>query len=158
MDTITRNTVVTLSYSVADTDGNRLDDDQGPLEYLHGGYGGIFLPVEAALEGKAVGDSATVKLQPSEAFGEYDPELVDMVPVEVLPEPLTVGMQLEGTASDGSEGAPAYATVTDIADGKAVLDANHPLAGMALVFNCTVLKIRAATEEEIAAVQERCAQ
>jgi len=158
MDTITSNTVVTLGYSVADTDGNRLDDDQGPLEYLHGGYGGIFLPVEAALEGKAVGDSATVKLQPSEAFGEYDPELVDMVPVELLPQPLTVGMQLEGTASDGSEGAPAYATVTDIADGKAVLDANHPLAGMALVFNCTVLEIREASEEEIATVQARCAQ
>jgi FKBP-type peptidyl-prolyl cis-trans isomerase SlyD len=155
MDTITRNSVVTLGYSVADTDGNRLDEDQGPLEYLHGGYGGIFLPVEAALEGKTVGDSVTVKLQPEEAFGEYDPELVDMVPLDVLPQPLTVGMQLEGAASDGSEGPPAYATVTDIADGKAVLDANHPLAGMALVFSCTVLKIREAGAEEIAAVQER---
>jgi FKBP-type peptidyl-prolyl cis-trans isomerase SlyD len=158
METITSNTVVRLSYSVADTDGNRLDDDQGPLEYLHGGYGGIFLPVEAALEGKAVGDSVTVKLQPSEAFGEYDPELVDMVSVDVLPQPLTIGMQLEGTASDGSEGSPAYATVTDIADGKAVLDANHPLAGMALVFNCTVLEIREASAVEIATVQGRCGQ
>jgi FKBP-type peptidyl-prolyl cis-trans isomerase SlyD len=158
METITSNTVVTLSYSVTDTDGNRLDDDQGPLEYLHGGYGGIFLPVEAALEGKAVGDSVTVKLQPFEAFGEYDPELVDMVPLDVLPQPLTVGMQLEGNASDGSEEAPAYATVTDIADGKAVLDANHPLAGMALVFNCTVLEIRAASAVEIAEVQARCGQ
>jgi len=158
MKTITRNSVVKLGYSVGDTDGNRLDDDQGPLEYLHGGYGGIFLPVEAALEGKTVGDAVTVKLQPSEAFGEYDPELVDMVSVDVLPEPLTIGMQLEGNASDGSGDAPAYATVTDIADGKAVLDANHPLAGMALVFNCTVLEIREATEEEIAAVQGRGGQ
>jgi FKBP-type peptidyl-prolyl cis-trans isomerase SlyD len=156
MNTVTSNTVVTLGYTVSDTDGNRIDEDQEPMKYLHGGYGGIFLPVESALEGKAVGDSVTVKLQPSEAFGEYDPELVDMVPVDALPQPLTIGMHLEGTVGDGSEDAPAYATVTDIADGQAVLDANHPLAGMALVFSCTVLEIRPASAVEIAMIQEKC--
>jgi FKBP-type peptidyl-prolyl cis-trans isomerase 2 len=44
-------------------------------------------------------------------------------------------------------------TVTDIADGKAVLDANHPLAGLALIFSCTVQDVRAATAEELAGVQ-----
>ena len=155
MDSITGNAVVTLAYTVTDTDGNQVyDGNQDPLNYLHGGYGGIFLPVEAALAGKAVGDSATVKLQPSEAFGEYDPELVDMVSVEVLPQPLAIGMQLEGTSDESGDG-PTYATVTDIADGKAVLDCNHPLAGMALIFNCTVLEIREASAEEIAAVPSR---
>jgi FKBP-type peptidyl-prolyl cis-trans isomerase SlyD len=156
MNSITRNSVVTLGYSLSDTDGNLIDEVKEPLLYLHGGYLGIFPAVEAALEGKSVGDSVTVKLQPEEAFGEYDPELVDVVPVEDLPQPLTVGMHLEGTAGEAGEDgedAVAYATVTDIADGKAVLDANHPLAGMALVFSCTVQGVRQATEQEIAALE-----
>lgn len=155
MKTIMSNRVVTLSLTVADTDGNLLMEEGEQLDYLHGGYGGIFAAVESALESKSVGESVTVKLQPSEAFGEYDPELVDMVPVEQLPQPLTVGMQLEGTVDDASDEPPAYATVTDIADGKAVLDANHPLAGVPLVFSCTVVAIREATSEEIAAVQKK---
>ncbi|GFO70057.1 FKBP-type peptidyl-prolyl cis-trans isomerase [Geomonas limicola] len=155
MSTITNDKVVTLSYTVADSDGNLLKADDEQLQYLHGGYGGIFAPVEAALEGQSVGCSVTVKLQPADAFGEYDPELVDMVPVEQLPQPLEVGMQLEGTVPDDSDAPPAYATVTDIADGKAVLDANHPLAGMALVFECTVVAVRDATGEELAQVRER---
>jgi FKBP-type peptidyl-prolyl cis-trans isomerase SlyD len=40
--------------------------------------------------------------------------------------------------------------VTDIADGKVVLDGNHPLAGNALVFTCTVTAVRPASTEEIA--------
>jgi FKBP-type peptidyl-prolyl cis-trans isomerase SlyD len=152
MSLVTSNSVVTLNYSVTDSDGNPIKEDDEQLQYLHGGYGGIFAPVEAALDGKPVGASATVKLQPAEAFGEYDPELVDMVPVEQLPQPLTVGMHLEGTIPEGSDEPPAYATVTDIADGKAVLDANHPLAGMALVFSCTVAEVRTATAEELALV------
>jgi FKBP-type peptidyl-prolyl cis-trans isomerase SlyD len=155
MSLVTRNSVVTLNYTVTDSDGTPIKEDDEQLQYLHGGYGGIFAPVEAALEGKPVGASVTVKLQPTEAFGEYDPELVDMVPVEQLPQPLSIGMHLEGSVPDGSDEPPAYATVTDIADGKAVLDANHPLAGMSLVFSCTVAEIREATDEELAMVHEK---
>jgi FKBP-type peptidyl-prolyl cis-trans isomerase SlyD len=148
MNTIARNTVVTLSYTVSDTESNLIDAGKELLNYLHGGYEGIFLPVEIALEGKAVGDSVTVKLQPAEAFGEYDPELVDLVSLDELPQPLTVGMQLEGNISDSDE-PPAFATVTDIAGDKAVLDANHPLAGMALVFHGTVLGVRCLAQKDL---------
>ena len=152
MDTIGKDSFVTLKYTAADTDGNIVDEGDELLRYLHGGYEGVFLPIEAALEGKSVGDSISVKLQPSDAFGEYDPELIDIVPVTELPQPLTVGMQLEDTADGGGR---AYATVTDIADGKAVLDCNHPLAGMALLFDCQVLELREATAEEIAMAQAK---
>ena len=36
-----------------------------------------------------------------------------------------------------------------MADNKVVLDGNHPLAGMALVFTCTVTGVRPASAEEI---------
>ena len=153
MNKIERNSVVTLAYTVVDADGNVIDEGKEPLEYLHGGYNLIFIPVEAALHGKAIGDSVAVKLQPADAFGEYDPELINIVPVDELPQPLTVGMQIEGTPEGGGDEDRFFATVTDIAEGKAVLDGNHPLAGIALLFAGTVQGIRPATAEEIAAAQ-----
>ena len=149
MNKIGRNSIVTLAYSASDADGNTIDEGKEPLVYLHGGYNKIFLPIEVALHGKAVGDSVTVKLQPADAFGEYDPELVTIVPVDELPQPLTVGMQIEGSPEGGSEEERFFVTVSDIADGKAVLDANHPLSGVALVFHCIVQEIRPATAEEL---------
>lgn len=142
---------MTLAYTVVDADGNVIDEGKEPLSYLHGGYNAIFLPVEAALHGKSVGDSIAVKLQPADAFGEYDPELVNLVPVEELPEPLSVGMQIEGTPEGAGEEERFFATVTAIAEGRAVLDGNHPLAGISLVFACTVQEIRPATAGELAA-------
>lgn len=145
--------MVTLAYTLVDVDGNMIDDGTEPLSYLHGGYNSIFMPVEAALHGKAVGDSVAVKLQPADAFGEYDPELVHIVAVDELPQPLAVGMQIEGTPADSADEERIFVTVTDIADGKAVLDGNHPLAGIALVFAGTVQDVRPATAEEIAVAQ-----
>ncbi len=151
MDRIAKNTVVTITYNVTDPDGNMIDDGHEPIVYMQGGYDNIFTPMEDALEGKAVGDTVTVKLQPAEAFGEYEPDLVRIVPEDELPQPLKTGMQIEGTPEGGEGDDPVFFTVTDIADNKAVLDGNHPLAGMALVFTCTIAAIRRASAEEIAA-------
>jgi FKBP-type peptidyl-prolyl cis-trans isomerase SlyD len=57
-------------------------------------------------------------------------------------------MQFERGAEDG-ESEDALFTITDIADDKVVVDGNHPLAGITLVFSCTVADVRAATQEEI---------
>jgi FKBP-type peptidyl-prolyl cis-trans isomerase SlyD len=112
------------------------------LTYLHGGYGELFAALERALEGKAPGESVRVQLEPEDAFGEYDAELIRLEPAERYGEGISVGMEVE-------EDARLY-TVTDVAAGKVVLDANHPLAGIALRFFCHVLSVRSATPEEIA--------
>jgi FKBP-type peptidyl-prolyl cis-trans isomerase SlyD len=112
-----------------------------PMTYLHGGYGQMFEALEKALEGKSAGESLMVQLEPEDAFGEYDADLLRVEPLERYGESVAVGMEVE-------EDAKLY-TVTDVADGKVVLDANHPLAGMALRFSCVILTVRGATEEEI---------
>jgi FKBP-type peptidyl-prolyl cis-trans isomerase SlyD len=150
MNRIDKNTVVTLEYEVIDPDGMVLDAGEEPLTYLHGGYGDIFVTIEEVLQGKSVGDSVTVKMQPDQAFGEYNIDLVMIESVDILPQPLKVGMQIEGELEGDAEDAVLY-RVTDIADGKAVLDGNHPLAGMALVFNGTVTAVRPATPDEVKA-------
>jgi len=148
MNQIGNNSIVTLSYKLHDPDGVLLDNGDNPIVYLHGGYDGIFLPIELALNGKSVGDKVTVKLQPDEAFGEYNIELVHLEPVENLPQPLEVGMMIEGETEEEA-GSSVFYTVTEIADGKAVLDGNHPLAGTALIFSGTVDAVRPATIEEM---------
>ena len=145
---IARNTVVTLNYSVKDTDGTPVDEGAAPLVYLHGGYGGIFDRIEEELQGKDIGTALEVKLEPEDAFGEYDAELVAIEPRHLFPDNIEVGMQFERGSEDG-EDDDALFTITDIADGKVVVDGNHPLAGVALLFSCTVSEVRAATPEEI---------
>jgi FKBP-type peptidyl-prolyl cis-trans isomerase SlyD len=112
-----------------------------PMTYLHGGYGQMFEALERALEGKSAGESLLLQLEPEDAFGEYDADLLRVEPLERYGEGVAVGMEIE-------EGAQLY-TVTDVADGKAVLDANHPLAGMALRFQVEIISIRKAQPEEI---------
>jgi len=151
MSQVGKNKIVTLSYNLTDPDGAMLDEGNQPIIYLHGGYDGVFLPIEAALEGKSVGDTVTVKLQPNDAFGEYDFDLLQIESLENLPQPLKVGMMIEGDTEEGLEEGAVFYTVTEIAEGKAVLDGNHPLSGMALVFIGTVTAIRPATHDEITA-------
>ncbi len=145
---IARNTVVTLKYHVKDTDGASIDEGSAPLVYLHGGYGGIFDRIEEELQGKDVGDALEVKLEPEDAFGEYDAELVAIEPRQLFSDNIEVGMQFERGAEDG-ESEDGLFTITDIADDKVVVDGNHPLAGIALLFSCTVTDVRAATTDEI---------
>ncbi len=145
---VVENTVVTLQYELLDSQGELIEKTEAPVEYLHGGYDGIFALVEQALQGKSAGELCEVYLQPADAFGEYDASLVRIEPLAKFPQKIEVGMRFEGEAESSGE-AVVY-TVTDIADEKVVVDGNHPFAGMALRFHCTVESIRAATAEEMA--------
>ena len=139
------NTVVSLVFKLYD-DRNQLIEEAGePVAYLHGGYSGIFPRVEAALAHKKVGESVSVTLEPTDAFGDYDPELVRMEPVESLPPDIAVG----GVLVSEQNGEETVWRVTDIAEGKAVLDGNHELAGQRLRFEATVVDVRPATPEEV---------
>jgi FKBP-type peptidyl-prolyl cis-trans isomerase SlyD len=140
------NTVVTITSKLFDSGNKLIEEAPEPITYLHGGHSGIFPKIEAALNFKKVGESVSVTLEPADAFGDYDAEMVRVEALSSLPSDVAVGGHLTAE-QDGQE---LVWRVTDIADGKAVLDANHELAGQRLRFDCTVLDIRPATKEEIA--------
>ena len=163
---IQKNTIVSLRYKLTDAQNNVIEEPDSPMIYLHGGYEGTFPKIEALVDGQDIGYEATIQLEPNEAFGEYDPELLKIEPRARFPEPLEVGMQFEGVPDAESESddatlaasaeededadaEPLIYTVTDVADNQVVLDGNHPLAGMALRFWVQVEDVRAATEDEI---------
>jgi len=143
---VTKDTVASVRIGMHDAQGTELSPP-AEVDYLHG-YDGMLPALERALEGKGPGESVLVQLEPEDAFGDYDAELLRVEPLERYGDGLTVGMEIEDSF-DGDE--PRMYRVTDIAGGTAVLDANHPLAGMALRFSVVILTVRSATAEELEA-------
>lgn len=144
---ITKDTVVTLKYRVAEATGKLIEESREPMVYLHGGYDNTLPKIEEALEGQEVGHEVTLSLQPEDAFGARDESLVRVIPKSEFPPGVKVGGQLEGT-TDG--GQPHVFHVMKIKGQEVHLDGNHPLAGKALRFTLKVLGVRMASGEEIA--------
>ena len=152
---VQKNTIVSLKYRLTDAQDNLIEESAGPMIYLHGGYDGTFPKIEEAVDGQDVGYETTIQLEPTDAFGDYDPELLKIESRARFPEPLEVGMQFEGLLDDQAQAEedddedPLIYTVTDLAEDKVVLDGNHPLAGLALKFWLVIADVREATEEEL---------
>ena len=138
--------MVSLEVILHDAQGELIHASDTPIIYLHGGYGGLFEALEHALEEKRIGQSIQVQLEPEEAFGDYDADLIRIEPRDRYGDGLTVGMEVEDAFGPDE---PRMYVVTDLADDKVVLDGNHPLAGMALRFSCKVISLRSATAAEI---------
>jgi FKBP-type peptidyl-prolyl cis-trans isomerase 2 len=73
---IVKNSVVTVRYTLTDAEDNLIEEGQEPMVYLHGGYDNIFPKIEEALDGKEAGFETRVQLEPEDAFGDYDAQLL----------------------------------------------------------------------------------
>ena len=147
---IAEQSVVSIHYTLTNDAGETLDTSDGrePLVYLHGAQN-IISGLESELTGKSVGDSFDVTIQPEEAYGTVNPQLVQTVPHSAFEgvEKVEPGMQFQARGDDGET---QVITVTEVTDSGVTVDGNHPLAGQVLNFSVRVEEIRAATEEEIA--------
>jgi len=146
---ISDNCVVAIHYTLRNDAGQTLDSSSGgePLRYIHG-TNGLIPGLERELEGKRAGDAFQASIQPEDAYGMPNPDLVQEVPLEALAEieDLREGMQLQSRNSDGQ----VIALVVDsIGSESATLNANHALAGVVLHFDVTVEGVREATAEEL---------
>jgi FKBP-type peptidyl-prolyl cis-trans isomerase SlyD len=149
---ITPQCVVALTWTLKDTLGEVLDVLDDPAEFLIGGHD--LLPViEKALLGHDVGDSLQLQIEPEQAFGDFNDQLLFLEPRALFPPELEAGLTLEGSALPAgcNPKAPrdALYTVTDMYPEHVVLDGNHPLAGIAIRIALRVEGVREATEEEI---------
>jgi len=148
--TIADKHVVSIHYTLTDDDGETLDSSAGrePLTYLHGAQN-IIPGLEQALTGKAVGDQLQVTVQPGDAYGEFDAELVQTVPREAFEgiDQLEPGMQFEARSPEGDS---SIVVVKEVVDEGVVIDGNHPLAGQTLHFDVSIEEVRDATDEELA--------
>lgn len=148
---VTADTWVTVQYQIFDSTNQPIEEVPREMRYLHGGYGSIFAKLETVLDGKSLGEQASQVLQPDDAFGDYEADRLHIVPADRLPEGSESGMTFEGLpgSEPGNEPDGVVYTLTDIAEGKAILDGNHPLAGISLRYEMTIEKITFASAEEI---------
>ena len=144
------NLVVSIHYHLTDDEGNVLDSskDRDPLNYLHGA-GNILPGLESALVGKVEGDSEQVRLEPEDGYGTVRDDLIQTIDRSAFQgvESVEVGMTFQ---AQGPNGAVQHIVVKDVEGDQVTIDANHPLAGVALNFEVEVVGIREATPEEIA--------
>jgi FKBP-type peptidyl-prolyl cis-trans isomerase SlyD len=147
---ITNQCVVALTWTLKDTLGEVLDELDQPVEFLLGADD-LLARIDEALQGHEAGDQLDLHLEPEEAFGDYNENLVFLEPRGLFPADLDEGMTFEGLPVGGNAQAPKdlLYTVTEIYPEHVVLDGNHPLAGIAIRLHLKVERVREATEEEI---------
>ena len=126
-----------------------LDSSAGgePISYLEGA-GQIIDGLDARLRQAAAGKKVRVAVPAAEAYGERDPAQIQRVKRGLLP---VAGELLVGAQFQAGEdrGAPVV-TVVAVEGDEVTLDANHPLAGMDLMFEVEIVAARPATSEELA--------
>jgi FKBP-type peptidyl-prolyl cis-trans isomerase SlyD len=149
---ITQHCVVALTWTLKDTLGEELDVLDDPVEFLIGGRD-LLPPIEEALQGHVAGAKINLQIEPEQAFGDFNDQLIFLEPRHLFPKELQEGQLLEGaTLPEGcNPSAPKNAlyAVTDLYPEHVVLDGNHPLAGIAIRISIKVEAVREATEEEI---------
>lgn len=146
---VTDDVVVSLDYTLT-VDGQIEDSTEGdePLQFLQG-HQNIIPGLERELAGMKIGQSKTVTVPATEAYGEIDPDNIVDVPRSEFPQeiPLETGIELEVKNADGEV---LTATIAEVDAESVKLDFNHPLAGKELTFTVTVIDLRVPTEEEMA--------
>ena len=155
---IAPNTVVAVSYELS-----LLNEDdawqvvevvpaEDPMHYIQG-MSGLPESFENHLNGLAVGDTFDFNIKPEEGYGEYDPEAMAEIPLQVFEvdgkrqdDILQIGQMVPMTNEDGHR---LMGQIVEINDEFVLMDFNHPLAGREMHFKGTVQKVRTATPEEL---------
>lgn len=145
------NAFVSLDYTLHDEDGELLDQSGGdggePIDYVHG-YGMLVPGLEAALSGLEMGDEREIIVSAEDGYGEHDEELVLEVERSEFPDPAKV-VEGDEFLAESPDGDDVPMRVVEVKEDSVIVDANHPLAGLALHYKVKVLVVRNATEEEI---------
>jgi len=132
---------VRIHYTGTLSDGSTFDSSAGrdPLEFTVGS-GQIIPGLDRAIPGMTVGEKKTVEVPASDAYGDRNPEGIQSVPREQVPDhiPLDPGTQLQVQTGDGRT---LPVTVAEVTEEAVVLDANHPLAGKDLTFEVELVEI-----------------
>lgn len=129
---------VVLHYELFDEQGELIDSspEGHPFSFVFG-EGNIIPGLERELEGMEPGEHKEIVVQPEDAYGPKNPNLIQRVPREMFSggADLEVGMSYTGRTDAGNV---VNFTVTDMDDQNVEIDLNHPLAGKVLRFRVTI--------------------
>lgn len=136
----TKGRKVAVHYRGTLDSGEEFDSSEGrePLEFVVGS--GEMIPgFEKAIVGMEPGQEKTITLEPADAYGAYEDELVVEGPRNSFPDgELKVGQSFTVHLRGGQE---AEARVVRIVGDTVAMDFNHPLAGKRLTFRLRVVAV-----------------
>jgi len=140
--------VITFHYTLTNAEGEQMESSRegDPITYLHGANN-IVTGLEKAMEGHAIKDSFTAKLEPEEAYGVRNENNIQRVPLKRLKGigKISVGQILNLQTNKGQ----VQVTVLKVGRFNVDVDGNHPLAGQQLTFDVEIADIREASKEEL---------
>lgn len=135
--------IVAVHYTGKLDNGSIFDSSKGksPLQFTVGS-GELIAGFDEAVLGMSKGEKKEIKILAENAYGPYRPELVSVIKLTQLPPHIQpqVGLELQLTSEEFS---PIIATITEMTDEELTLDANHPLAGLDLIFEIEVVDVNA---------------
>ena len=140
---------VSVHYIGTLTDGTEFDNSRGRGEPLtfELGSGQLIAGFDSAVTGMSIGESKQITLEPAQAYGEHNPELIQAIPQSAFPSDFKfeVGGVVQG---QNPSGQPIFATVQAVGDETVDLDMNHPMAGKTLTFDIELLGVDADEAED----------
>ena len=144
--TVSNGKQVTLEYTLQLDDQSVVDTNVGgkPLKVTQGSHQ-IIPGVEKQIEGMAVGEKKKFSVAPTEGYGTVDPKAFQEIDKKMVPaDAQKVGMQLEGTTTEGRK---VFPRISAVKNDTVILDFNHPLAGKTLYFDVKVLDVAQASSK-----------
>jgi len=139
---IGQNTEVTLHFALRLENGDTVDStfDKDPATFKVGD-GNLLPGFEAAIFGFKAGDKRTLEILPENAFGQPNPQNVQIIArsqfkdMELSPGLLVIFNDAANTELPG--------VVKEFDDTQVTVDFNHPLAGKTLTFDVEIISVKA---------------
>jgi peptidylprolyl isomerase len=137
---------VSVHYRGTLSDGSEFDSSEGrePLQFVVGS-GQVIPGFDNAVIALEPAEKVTVTIPAAEAYGEHNPEGLQVFPLSAFPSPPEAGWAVE---LSGPNGERIPATITQIDGDQVTLDFNHPLAGQDLTFEIELVEVIPTDEAE----------
>lgn len=157
---ISDNKYVTLTYDLHVGEGEERElmeqsTIERPMEFIYG-TNSMLEAFEKEIDGLSAGDAFSFTITPDEAYGDYDENRIIELPKNIfeVDGKIDEEMLFEGNTLPmmDSSGNRLVGSVVAIGENEVTMDFNHPLAGETMHFSGTVVDVREATVEEIAAL------
>ena len=133
---------VSVHYTGTFDDGTKFDSshDRGEPISFTVGAGQMISGFDDAVNGMNVGQTKSVKLQPEQAYGNANPDAIQVAPKTEFPEGFEF---IEGGVVQGQypNGQPFQATISEVRENDVTVDFNHPMAGKTLNFEIELVSI-----------------
>jgi FKBP-type peptidyl-prolyl cis-trans isomerase SlyD len=131
------NQTVKIMFEVR-VDGVLVDGSRSnkPFEFSFG-TGQVIAGLENRIKDMKMGEAADILVPAAEAYGEYNPSAVEILPIEQFAgiKDLKIGMQIQ--AQDEND-QPLQFIVKEIGEKEVTIDFNHPLAGKDLEYKIKI--------------------